>query len=46
VTVLRDGLHLAPTHIAELLDIVADMLEHGEAATGSGHSAATGKGVA
>ena len=37
-----------PTWIAELLDIVADMLEQGEAATGSGHSedAAIGKGVA
>ena len=38
VAVLRDELGLAPTQIAELLDIVADMLEQGEAATGSGHS--------
>jgi hypothetical protein len=42
VDVLRDELHLAPTQIAELLDMVADMLEQGEAATGSGHSEAAG----
>ncbi len=38
MAVLHDELGLAPTQIAELLDIVADMLEQGEAARGSGHS--------
>jgi hypothetical protein len=38
VAVLRGGLGLDDRQIAEVLDLVADLVEQGEAATASGHS--------